>query len=57
MTPCRDTWVRSKEANVEIFTPDDPGPLEITFDAGQQLPVLLGTVATAVRVATVYVMQ
>jgi len=42
----RDTWVRSKEANVEIFTPDDPGPLEIRFDARQQMPVILGVVAT-----------
>jgi translocation and assembly module TamB len=42
----RDTWVRSKEANVEIFTPDDPGPLEIQFDERQNRVVLRGIVAT-----------
>jgi translocation and assembly module TamB len=42
----RDTWVRSKEANVEIFTPDDPGPLQIQFDERQNRIVLSGIVAT-----------
>ncbi|HEU4631482.1 MAG TPA: translocation/assembly module TamB domain-containing protein, partial [Gemmatimonadaceae bacterium] len=42
----RDTWVRSKEANVEIFTPDDPGPLRIEFDERQNRVVLNGIVAT-----------
>jgi len=42
----RDTWVRSKEANVEIFTPDDPGPLEIEFDERQNALVLRGVVGT-----------
>jgi translocation and assembly module TamB len=42
----RDTWVRSKEANVEIFTPDDPGPLEIQFDERTNALVLRGVVGT-----------
>lgn len=42
----RNTWVRSENANVEIFTPDDPGPLEVSVDQAQDRLSLRGQVTT-----------
>lgn len=42
----RGTWVRSREANVEIFTPEESGPLEVRLDQAQGAIVLDGVVGT-----------
>ncbi|HEX5580543.1 MAG TPA: translocation/assembly module TamB domain-containing protein, partial [Gemmatimonadaceae bacterium] len=42
----RDTWVRNGDANVEIFTPEDLGPLEISMDRGKNQLALRGVVST-----------
>ena len=42
----RDTWVRSREANVEIFTPEDLGPLDVELAEGLGKIVLRGVVST-----------
>ena len=42
----RNTWVRSENANVEIFTPDDPGPLEVSVDRARNQIALRGVVTT-----------
>ncbi|HEY0969521.1 MAG TPA: translocation/assembly module TamB domain-containing protein [Gemmatimonadales bacterium] len=42
----RDTWVRGRDANVEIFTPEDLGPLEISVDRRQNRLALRGVVST-----------
>lgn len=42
----RDTWVRSREANVEIFTPDDLGPLDVELAEGLGRIVVRGVVST-----------
>ena len=42
----RDTWVRSADANVEIYTPEDLGPLEVSLDQRQQQVTLRGVVST-----------
>jgi translocation and assembly module TamB len=40
----RDTWVRSREANVEIYTPERYGALSIHVDRGRQALALEGVV-------------
>ena len=40
----RDTWVRSREANVEIYTPERYGALTIHVDRGRQALALEGVV-------------
>lgn len=42
----RDTWVRSREANVEIFTPEDLGALDVELAEGLGKIVLRGVVST-----------
>lgn len=42
----RDTWVRSSDANVEIFTPDDLGPLDVELDQSKGRLVVRGVVST-----------
>ena len=42
----RDTWVRSADANVEIYTPEDLGPLEVSLDQRRQQIALRGVVST-----------
>lgn len=42
----RGTWVRSRDANVEIFTPDDTPPVTISVDQARQQLVLDGIVST-----------
>jgi len=42
----RDTWVRNSDANVEIFTPEDLGPLEIAMDRRRNQLALRGVVST-----------
>ncbi len=39
-----DTWVRNSQANVEIYTPDDAGPLHVRMDNAHQTLSLLGSV-------------
>jgi translocation and assembly module TamB len=41
-----DTWVRSKDANVQIYTPEESGPLEFSLDQRQGRLVLEGVVST-----------
>ena len=40
----RDTWVRSPTANVEVYTPDDAGPVRLRIDNARQAIVLEGTI-------------
>ena len=42
----RNTWVRNRDANVEIFTPEDLGPLEIAVDRRHNQLALRGVVST-----------
>lgn len=42
----RDTWVRSSDANVEIYTPEDLGPLDVELDQGQGRLAVRGVVST-----------
>ncbi len=42
----RGTWVRSRDANVEIFTPEDAPPFTISVDQARQQLVLDGVVST-----------
>src|SRR5690606_41789322 len=42
----RGTWVRSREANVEIFTPEESGPLEVSLDQSEGAILLEGVVST-----------
>ena len=42
----RGTWVRSREANVEIFTPEESGPIEVSLDQATGAILLDGIVST-----------
>jgi translocation and assembly module TamB len=42
----RDVWVRSTEANVEIYTPPEVGPLRIRMDGGNGDLRLEGSIST-----------
>ncbi len=42
----RDTWVRSSDANVEIYTPEDLGPLDVELDQSKGRLVVRGVVST-----------
>lgn len=42
----RDVWLRSAEANVEIYTPPEVGPLRIVMDGPDDRLTLLGTINT-----------
>ncbi len=42
----RDVWLRSTEANVEIYTPPEAGPLRIVLDGGETGLALEGTINT-----------
>src|SRR5690606_36075362 len=42
----RGTWVRSREANVEIFTPEESGPVEVSLDQATGAILLEGIVST-----------
>ncbi|CAN5437964.1 hypothetical protein BH24GEM3_BH24GEM3_15100 [soil metagenome] len=42
----RETWVRSPDANVEIYTPEDVGPLTLHMDRAAGRLTLEGTVNT-----------
>jgi translocation and assembly module TamB len=42
----RDVWLRSREANVEIYTPAEVGPLHLRLDGGSGDFVLEGTINT-----------
>lgn len=42
----RDVWLRSTEANVEIYTPSDVGPLSIHMRGLQEMPSIEGTINT-----------
>ncbi len=42
----RDVWLRSTEANVEIYTPSDVGPLRIRMQGLQEMPTIEGTINT-----------
>jgi translocation and assembly module TamB len=42
----RDVWLRSTEANVEIYTPDEIGPLRIRMNGGPGALALEGTINT-----------
>jgi translocation and assembly module TamB len=42
----RDVWLRSTEANIEIYTPPDAGPLRIRMEGGLETLALEGTVNT-----------
>jgi translocation and assembly module TamB len=39
-----DTWVRNSQANFEIYTPADAGPLRVHMDNAHQTLTLLGTI-------------
>ncbi|HEX5521348.1 MAG TPA: translocation/assembly module TamB, partial [Longimicrobiaceae bacterium] len=41
-----DTWVRSADANIEIYTPAEVGPLHVTMDRRANTLSLLGTINT-----------
>ncbi|HEX5830450.1 MAG TPA: translocation/assembly module TamB domain-containing protein, partial [Gemmatimonadaceae bacterium] len=41
-----DTWVRNQEANVQLYTPPESGPLEFSLDQRQGRLVLDGVVST-----------
>lgn len=40
----RNTWMRSPEGTVEIYTPQDGEPLRLRYDAGRGTPVLGGVI-------------
>lgn len=42
----RNTWVRTAEADVEIYTPEETGPLTLGLDRGEQAFTLEGVVHT-----------
>lgn len=42
----RDMWVRSSDANVEIYTPEDLGPLDVDLDQRQGRLGVRGVVST-----------
>lgn len=42
----RDVWLRSTEANVEIYTPSDIGPLHIRMSGLKGRPTIEGTINT-----------
>ncbi len=42
----RDVWLRSTEANVEIYTPSETGPLRIGLTGLQETPTIEGTINT-----------
>lgn len=42
----RGTWIRSREANVEIYTPDESGPVTVRVDQARGVIVLEGVVST-----------
>lgn len=42
----RDVWLRSTEANVEIYTPTEIGPLRIRMSGLREMPGLQGTINT-----------
>lgn len=42
----RDTWVRSGDANVEIYTPEDLGPLDVELDQSKGRLLVRGVVST-----------
>jgi translocation and assembly module TamB len=46
LTIDRDVWLRSVEANVEIYTPPEVGPLRIVMDGGESRLTLIGTINT-----------
>ena len=46
VTVARDTWVRNRDANVELFTPEETGPLQFSLDQRQKQLVLDGVVST-----------
>jgi translocation and assembly module TamB len=46
LTIDRDVWLRSSEANVEIYTPPEVGPLRVGLNGGQGTLTLLGTINT-----------
>jgi translocation and assembly module TamB len=46
LTLDRDVWLRSTEANVEIYTPPDVGPLRVVMNGADSDINLLGTINT-----------
>ncbi|MGI8496370.1 MAG: translocation/assembly module TamB domain-containing protein [Gemmatimonadaceae bacterium] len=42
----RGTWVRSPDGNIEIFTPDDVGPLRVRINERRAAITVAGSVAT-----------
>lgn len=42
----RDVWLRSSEANVEIYTPPEVGPLHVRMTGLQDMPSIEGTINT-----------
>jgi hypothetical protein len=42
----RDVWLRSTEANIEIYTPVEVGPLRVRMNGGAQRAALTGTINT-----------
>ncbi len=42
----RDVWLRSSEANVEIYTPEETGPLQVRMTGLQDMPTIEGTINT-----------
>jgi translocation and assembly module TamB len=42
----RDVWLRSTEANIEIYTPPEVGPLQVRMNGGPAALALEGTVNT-----------
>jgi translocation and assembly module TamB len=46
LTLDRDVWLRSTEANVEIYTPPDVGPLRLVMNGADSDINLLGTINT-----------
>jgi translocation and assembly module TamB len=42
----RDVWLRSTEANVEIYTPEEVGPLRVSMNGGPGALSLEGTINT-----------
>jgi translocation and assembly module TamB len=46
LTLDRDVWLRSTEANVEIYTPPDVGPLRVVMNGADSEINLLGTINT-----------
>jgi translocation and assembly module TamB len=46
LTIDRDVWLRSPEANVEIYTPPEVGPLRVTMNGADDVLNLIGTINT-----------